>query len=430
MFELIHRNRRRSALLVVAMTLLLVVVGFFAGELLGSGGGPLGILLALAAMGGLFAVSWFAGDKVLLAASKARPVDGASAPQLVNVVEEMSIAAGLAKPPRVYVIESNAPNAFATGRDPEHATVAITDRLLSMLSREELQAVIAHEIGHIKHRDILYMTLLSVMAGSIALLSDVLMRWFWWGGGRRRSRTSSDSGQAELALLVVGFLVVVFGALVARLIYLAASRTREYMADAGAAVFTRNPLALASALEKLGGEQQRAAAGGQAATPVPPSAQAMLIVSPALKAAGKKRSSRPSLFATHPPLDQRIEILRLIGGQPSFSYGDYAGAFDRVTGKRASFFPGTALDEVPVETMAWAPAEDGALAEGGKGGAGGRAGGECSGAELRREALDSLRRDAGWRLYDCPCGARLKLPGELAGERSVACPRCGQVAGA
>ena len=127
---------------------------------------------------------------------------------------------------------------------------------------------------------------------------------------------------------------------------------------------------------------------------------------------------------------QRIEILRLIGGQPSFSYGDYAGAFDRVTGKRASFFPGTALDEVPVETMAWAPAEDGALAEGGKGGAGGRAGGECSGAELRREALDSLRRDAGWRLYDCPCGARLKLPGELAGERSVACPRCGQVAGA
>ncbi|MDP6956392.1 MAG: M48 family metallopeptidase [Planctomycetota bacterium] len=413
MFELIHRNRRRSALLVVAMTLLLVAVGFFAGELLGSGGGPLGIVFALALMGGLFALSWFAGDKVLLAASKARPVDGESAPQLVNVVEEMSIAAGLSKPPAVYVIESNVPNAFATGRDPEHATVAITDRLLALLSREELQAVIAHEIGHIKHRDILYMTLLSVMAGSIALLSDVLMRWFWWGGGRRRSRTSSDSGQGELVLLLVGFLVVVFGALVARLVYLAASRTREYMADAGAAVFTRNPLALASALEKLGAEQAGASSEqgktARASSPVPPSARAMLIVSPALKAGAGKRSQSPGLFSTHPPLAERIEILRQLGGQPNFSYGDYAGAFKRVSGKRASFFPSDALGEGAVSTMSFNAAEPAAT-------------------ELRREALDGLRRGAGWRLWDCPCGARIKLPMELDRERAVACPRCGQVA--
>jgi heat shock protein HtpX len=392
------------------MTLLLVAVGFFAGELLGSGAGPMGIVFALAAMGCLFSVSWFAGDKVLLAASRAKAVDATSAPRLVNVVEEMSIAAGLPRPPKVYVIESNVPNAFATGRDPEHATVAITDRLLSLLNREELQAVIAHEIGHIKHRDILYMTLLSVMAGSIALLSDVLMRWFWWGGGRRSNRTSSGNGQAELVFLIVGFLVVVFGALVARLIYMAASRTREYMADAGAAIFTRNPLALASALEKLGGEQARVSAeAGKAATPVPPSAQAMLIISPSLKANRRSGSKSSSLFDTHPPLSHRIEILRLLGGQPNFSYGDYAGAYDRVTGKRASFFPTTSLTEAPVQTMAFNDTGE-------------------PGADLRREALDSLRRGEGWRLHDCPCGARVKIPAEFVGTRPVACPRCGVVA--
>jgi len=201
----------------------------------------------------MFLVSFYSGGAVLLAAAGAHEVSREDAPQLHNIVEEMVIASGLGKAPKLYVIESNAANAFATGRSPEVAAVAVTEGLLNMLNRDELQAVVAHEIAHVKNRDILFMTLLLVMAGAIALIADLVSRYFWYGGGRKSRSSSSNGGQAQVVLFIIGIALLILGPIVARLIFFAVSRTREYMADASSAIFTRNPEALASALEKIAG---------------------------------------------------------------------------------------------------------------------------------------------------------------------------------
>ncbi|OGQ83525.1 MAG: hypothetical protein A2289_19330 [Deltaproteobacteria bacterium RIFOXYA12_FULL_58_15] len=435
MFELVRKNRNRSIILVTFMMILLAAVGWAAGEVMepGTNAGMMGIVLALIVGVVLFFVSFFSGSSVLLMSAGAKEIEKKDAPQLYNIVEEMVIASGLGSTPKIYVMESNAANAFATGRKPELSAVAVTEGLLNMLSRDELQAVIAHEIAHVKNRDILFMTLLSVMAGAIALISHFMTRHLFWFGGGRRSRSSSDSatGQAQLILFLVSIGLVILGSITAKLIYFAASRTREYMADAGSAIYTRNPAALASALQKISGSM----AGTK--LPVPDVARAMLIVG-------------PSLFGTHPPIEKRVAILQALAGTTTLSYAEYARNFQRVTGGAARFMPKSALDEKSVgqrsanagqkfvERAARTAINLGTAAAGGRlpgvaataAALAGRATSATNSApNLRREALDAVKKAAGYEITVCPCGAKIKIPKNYPHRDSIRCLACGRPLG-
>ncbi len=396
MFELVRRNRNRSFWLVTVMGLLLAATGFGAFELMAPGAGGIGIGVALCLGVGMFLVSFYAGNSVLLAAAGAHELNRDAAPQLYNIVEEMVIASGLGQMPKLYLIESNAANAFATGRNPEVAAVAVTEGLLNLLNRDQLQAVIAHELAHVKNRDILYMTLLAVMAGAIGLLAELISRYFFYGGGRKSRSSNTSNGQAQLILAVVGIALLIVGPLVARLVFFAASRTREYLADAQSAIFTRNPEALAQALEKISGNLSGAR------LPVPKVAQPMLIVGAAL-------------FETHPPIDKRIGILRaLAGGGGELSYARYAQAFARTLGKSPRFLPTSALSEraVPCVTRPTLSAADSAA--------------QVRPTGLRREALNAVKRAAGYEVLACRCGATIKIPQSYPGRDTLRCLACGQ----
>ena len=237
-------------------------------------------------------------------------------PQLFNVVEEMTIAAQLPKMPRVYIVDDPAPNAFAVGRNPDKASVAVTIGLLRMMNRSELQGVIAHELAHIKNRDVALMTTAGIMLGAIVIIADFGMRAMWLTGGSRRSRDDSGGGGAQAILLIIALVFMILSPILAQLIYFALSRRREYLADASGAMFTRWPEGLASALEKLGGTQIPQADQNRVTAP-------MYIVRPLRE--GEHRSLS-SAFATHPPLAKRIEVLRHMGGQADFRAYDQAYA--------------------------------------------------------------------------------------------------------
>jgi heat shock protein HtpX len=249
------------------------------------------ILLALVMNVGSY---WFS-DKLVLRMTGARPVTHAEQPDLSNVVENLAITAGLPMP-KIYVVDDPAPNAFATGRDPEHAVVAVTTGLLSILDRTELEGVIAHELSHIGNRDMLVMTVAVVLAGSIAMLADFFMRSLAWGGGDRRDRSP--------IFLVVGIVGIILAPIAAQLIQLAVSRKREYLADASGALLTRYPEGLASALEKISayGMPMRRAHH----------ATAHLFIADPFAALGKRSVTQliGGLFMTHPPATDRIRILR------------------------------------------------------------------------------------------------------------------------
>ena len=247
-----------------------------------------GVLLLVNAMG---------GESVLLASANAREVSHDDAPQLYNVVEEMRIAASLPALPRVFIIDTPVPNAFAVGLKPERACVAVTTGLLERLERDELQGVIAHELGHVANRDTLFMTLAGVTLGAIVLLADFGMRMLFWGGGRRRSSSSGKGGGAAALLMIAALLLAILAPLVARLLYFACSRQREYLADASAAQFTRYPAGLARALRKISQEQD------PKQIPVNRVVAPMYAINP-LAAAGSA-----SIFGTHPPTTERIRRL-------------------------------------------------------------------------------------------------------------------------
>ena len=224
--------------------------------------------------------------------------------QLINIVEEMSIASGLPKP-KVYVVPDPDPNAFATGRDPDNSSIAVTQGLLDSLNREELQGVVAHEMSHIRNYDIRLMTVIAALVGAILLLSDWARRGMLWGGGRRRSRSSSGGGGGAIALILIALWIigVILAPLISQLMAMAVSRKREYYADASGAELTRNPLALASALEKL----------GSATAPtksIKRGAAHLCIVDPIGRKMNAKEGKGADLFATHPPIGKRITFLK------------------------------------------------------------------------------------------------------------------------
>lgn len=297
LYRLIASNRRATALFIIVFTLLLALVGYALGSYF-RWGTDLYIIF------GLFIVLYnvilyFNSDRLALAVNRARPADPAAFRQLHNIVEEVSIAAGLPKP-QVHVIDDDAPNAFATGRDPQHAAVAVTTGLLAIMNREELQGVIAHEMAHIRNYDILLMTVVAIVGGLLVLFRDIFLRWgLFLGGGRRRSSSSrGGGGQLGLIVLVVGLALAIVSPLLVALIRAAISRQREYLADASGALIVRNPHGLASALAKLGQAHERLQTASNATAH-------MFIANPF----GRHGREAASLFASHPPIAERIARL-------------------------------------------------------------------------------------------------------------------------
>ena len=302
----IAQNKRRSILLVILIGIILSALGYFAGLFFtGDAGGALFFIPISVAVTGLIALgAYFSGDSLVLGASAAREVDEQQAPQLVNVVREMSIAANV-PPPRVYIIDDSAPNAFATGRDPEHASVAVTTGLLEKLDREELQGVLAHELAHVQNYDIRFSLLVGVMVGSIALLADIIARSALWGGMSRGGRREGSGGGAAVILLVVGLIVAILAPFFARLVQMAVNRQREFLADATSVELTRNPYGLERALAKIGADQEPLEVANRAT-------QHLYIVNPIKKL----DASAMGLFSTHPAIVDRINRLRRLTGQP------------------------------------------------------------------------------------------------------------------
>ncbi|MGB4441461.1 MAG: zinc metalloprotease HtpX [Coriobacteriia bacterium] len=293
MYDQIASNKLRSTALILVFVLLVALIGYVFGQ--ATDWGYLGLAAALVLAFVMAWGSYWFSDRIVLSMSRARPVDRDTEPYLVNLVEGLAIAAGVPVP-RAYVIDDPAPNAFATGRNPENAAIAVTSGLVQMMNRQELEGVVAHELSHIKNYDTLLQTLAAVLAGSVTLISEWMLRSFWWGGGRRRD---NEGGQLGVIMLIVALVLAVLSPLAASLIQLAISRRREYLADASAAMLTRYPPGLASALRKIGTDQNQLRTANKAT-------ESLYIANP-LKA--HRGGGMNALFNTHPPLEDRIARL-------------------------------------------------------------------------------------------------------------------------
>ena len=294
MFDAIESNVHKSWLLLAIFIAIVVVFGYVLGRIFAAGSYlwiGIAIVLALGSAWG----SYYYSDKVVLSISGAREVTAGENAFLHNTVEGLAIAAGIPKP-RVYVIDDPAPNAFATGRDPEHAAIAVTQGLLDKMNRQELEGVLAHEMSHIENFDIRFSTMVVVLVGTIALLSDFFWRDLRYGRGRSRD---SSSGM----LWVVGIVLAILAPIIAQLIQLAVSRQREYLADMNGARLSRNPEGLASALTKLEADKEALAVANKATAH-------LYIVNPLHDWGGKLNG----LFDTHPPIEDRIRRLRALEG--------------------------------------------------------------------------------------------------------------------
>jgi heat shock protein HtpX len=301
LYEQISANKRRSVLLVLAFVLLVVAVGWAVDLLLGYGVVGVGIALAIAVAGS--AAAWWKSDAIALAVSHARPADPVEYARLHNLVEGLCIAAGLPKP-RIYVIEDDAPNAFATGRDPRHAAVAVTTGLLAKLNRVELEGVLAHELSHVKNYDILVSTLAVTLVGVLTLLADVSLRFLWFGGPRHRDDRSGGGGGVGAILGILGFALLILAPIAGRLMQFAVSRRREALADVTGVALTRYPPGLISALEKLRDDSTVVHSASRATAH-------LWIEQPTARTPAEGRQAWLNrLFDTHPPLEERIAALR------------------------------------------------------------------------------------------------------------------------
>jgi heat shock protein HtpX len=398
MWELIKANQRKSLVLFISLGLVLLMLGYIIGSAYApDGGGYVGVFFALVIWGILSLVSYFSGSKILLAVSGAKEVTKDVHPQLFNIVEEMKIASGYKFMPKVYIINSAAPNAFATGLKQDNTAVAVTAGLLARLNRDELQGVVAHEMAHIVNRDVMFMTFAGIMLGSIVLISQVFLRSMWFGGGGRyKSKSSKDSGQAQIIFMVLAIALAILAPIMAQLLYFAISRKREYLADATAVRYTRYPEGLASALEKISNSTEELTTANKVTAP-------MYIANP-LKLKGQKLSN---LTSTHPPISERIRILRNMA--QGANYINYQQAFEKVKGRHETLIPKSALSEsstIGIKESAGLPLTG------------------MNKKKVQREAGDIMMKVNNYKFITCTCGLKLKIPPELRGQ-SVACPRCG-----
>lgn len=304
-YSAIAHNKRNTWLLLTVFSMVFVGMGLLIGNVWGGGDAAFSIATSVAA--GVIAmlvslISYYGGSSVLLGLSGAREIRKADDPQLFNVVEELTIAGGLPMP-KIYLINDTAMNAFATGRNPRHASVAITLGLRHRLSRDELQGVMAHELSHVRHYDILFATMIAVMVGVLVMLCDVFLRSMFWGGGRRRSRSDDQGGNlVQVILVVVALVLAIITPILVKIIQMAISRQREFLADAGAVELTRNPAGLANALTKLANDTEVLEVANRATAP-------LYIVHPIKRF--EERSA--NIFATHPPIRDRIQRLMAMG---------------------------------------------------------------------------------------------------------------------
>jgi heat shock protein HtpX len=298
-YEQISSNRRKSILLVLGAVVLLGAVGYAIGLLTQQG--PVWLVVGIGLAVVMSIGSYLYGDRIVLASTRAREVTPEEQPRLHNIVEGLAIAAGLPKP-RVYVVPEQAPNAYATGRNPEHSSIAVTQGLLDTLNRVELEGVVGHEMSHILDRDILVGTIVATLVGAAVIMSEFFMRAMWWGGVGGRRGNDRGGGPASALLFAFGFLLLVTAPIFGQIVRLAVSRQREYLADAQGAMLTRYPPGLADALRKIG-----------AASGIPMrsanNATAHLWLSQPSRVQGERMGPMERLFSTHPPMEDRIRRL-------------------------------------------------------------------------------------------------------------------------
>lgn len=397
MWEQIRSNRVRSVMLVAVMGAVLLLLGWSLG-LYFLGSATAGLVMALVVWAIMNMVAISQGDSILLSVAGARKIKRDDHPRLYNIVEEMKIASGLEKMPDIYIIDDPALNAFATGRDANHASVAITAGLLQKLNRDELQGVIGHEMAHIKNRDVLLMAISAVFLGTIVMLSWYASRVMFYGGmggSRRHSSRDNGGGGGQVIILVVAIVLMILAPIMAQFIHFAISRKREYLADASSALYTRYPEGLASALEKLANSETGVKAANQATAP-------MYTVNPF----EKKGRAATSLTATHPPITERVRILRAMAGA---SYADYERAYKQLKG--GGIVPASAVASGAVGLRAAAPSEIGEPVEE---------------LERARDTSDLLWRVNDYRTIDCECGTRLRVSPDFK-ESTLKCPHCGRI---
>ena len=304
-YDAVAANRRNTWLLMAGFMLLVAIVSAAIVYIVGADPISAAISGGIGMVVGLI-VAWIAyrgSDKLVLGISGAHEIDRQSHPQLFRTVENLCIGSGMPLP-KIYVIDDSAPNAFATGRDPEHASVAITSGLLEKLEPLELEAVMAHELSHVRNFDTRFMVMTAVLVGFIALLADVTLRLTWFGAGHRRASRDKGGGPAAIIILVVAIIAIILAPIIARLLRMMLSRQREYLADASGVLLTRYPEGLASALEKLEADKEPLEAANKAT-------ESLYIVNP-LKGHESKLNS---MFATHPPIEERVKRLRAMAGQ-------------------------------------------------------------------------------------------------------------------
>jgi heat shock protein HtpX len=345
-------------------------------------------------------IAYFQGDSILLGISRAKKIGPDDHPRLYNVVEEMKIASGLPKMPDIYIIDDPALNAFATGRDPNKASVAVTSGLLQRLNRDELQGVIGHEVSHIKNRDVLLMAMCGVLLGAIVLISWYATRFFFLGGmgGSRRSSSSSGGGVAQIIIIVIALVLMILAPIMAQLIYFAISRRREYLADASSALYTRYPEGLASALEKLAASTNQVKSANKATAP-------MYIINPFRR----KGMAAADITSTHPPISERIRILRAMAGG---SFKDYDAAYESVK-KHGGVMPNSVrLTAAPValRTASTDVQTEEAHEE----------------VQRARETSNTLWQINKYKTVECECGTRFRIPPNFKASEFV-CPHCGRL---
>jgi heat shock protein HtpX len=381
-------------MLVVALGLLLLVLGYMLGWGFADNG-IAGLIIALVIWFFMNLFAYFQGGSMVLAISGARKIGPDDHPRLWNVVEEMKIASGLEKMPDVYIIDDPALNAFATGRDPNHAAVAVTSGLLQKMNRDELQGVVAHEMSHIKNRDVLLMTMCSVTLGTIVILAWYGTRVMLFSGGGRGRRGGGGSGAA--VIMLVAIVLAILAPILAQLIYYAVSRKREYLADASGALYTRYPEGLASALEKISGSTVQLKSANQAFAP-------MYTANPFRK----EGRAAEDLTSTHPPTSERIRILRSMAGGASLAA--YNMAYSQVSKSGKGVVPRSALvSDQPVGVRPASATEP-----------------QPEKIERVRETSDLMWKMSNYGLVNCQCGTKIRVPPNFKGQ-SIRCPHCGTV---
>lgn len=397
MWEQIRSNRIRSVILVAGMGGLLLLLGYFLGYLFAGDPVP-GIVIAIIVWLIMNLIAFFEGDSIMLAVSGAHKITRDDHPRLYNIVEEMKIASGLERMPDIYIIDDPSPNAFATGRSPERASIAVTSGLLEKMNRDELQGVIGHEVSHVKNRDVMLMSMAGVMLGTVVILAWYASRMLFFSGMAGNRRSSRDGGGGgQIIILAIGIIFMILAPIAAQLLYYAVSRKREYLADASSALYTRYPEGLASALEKIAAATKPVKTANRATAP-------MYIVNP-LRGEGMAASD---LTSTHPPISRRVKILRAMAGA---SFADYEKAYEKISGGRV--MPASALAASGSLGLREASASKETAEE------------TADHIKRARETSNLMWRMGKYRTVTCPCGTNLKVPPSFR-EPAVQCPHCGR----